>query len=720
MKQNLKRKYSLLAVTLLLAFSASAAEIWVAPNGNDANQGTEQHPLGTISMAQQKARYLRQTGDPAIKDGIQVILKAGTYQLEKPLLFGPEDSGTKESPTTFRAEKGAKVVISGGVKVTGWQQVKGNIYNAHLDRDPKLRSLFVNGKRMRMAEIDQPVKALGNWGKFKITGNEPWAFGAGSAIDGIKFPSEEVKSYQNPEDIELVQFNVWTEKILCARDIEQFGDTTVIKLQQPYGAIAATMAWAGAINYSRDFVIRNAFELLDSPGEFYFNRKTKTLYYYKSDGDDIEQADVIAPTSDGLIHIKGESTSDRVKYLRFKGITFSYDSWNLMDVAGSHGFAGIQSLGLAVKYIPGGNWHPSEYNSTDVPRGAIQVENAEGIEFVRNRFEHIGSAIAINLVNDVKNSKVEGNYFNDLLGNVVSVGYPQHYEIGDDGKPAEGAESMTVPPKPSKETNAAMGVNLVNGVKNSQVEGTSYNHLPGVNVDKSMLQHYQAGVEGLCEYITVANNYIRNVSLDFRQVEAITSFFVANTKIEHNDIEGTPYGAITCGWWWGNAGIPHSKVAKNNSISFNKAGDTHQVLEDGGIIYLLGEQPGTKVEGNYLFNGPRCIYPDDGSAYLTITRNVIDNNSLWLHIWTSRCHDIVARDNYVANSKVMDNGTNDIIENTHLFRDAGKFSGEELKIITKAGIEEQFKDIIPETEPKKILIYPNDFKQGDIHQYFIN
>ncbi|HKJ40893.1 MAG TPA: hypothetical protein VKA27_02320, partial [Sunxiuqinia sp.] len=433
--------------------------------------------------------------------------------------------------------------------------------------------------------------------------------------------------------------------------------------------------------------------------------------------EDMAQANVIAPTSDGLIHIKGESTSDRVKYIQFNGFTFSYDSWNLMDVAGSRGFAGIQSLGLAVKYIPGGNWHPSEYNSTDVPRGAIQVENAENIEFVRNRFERVSSAVAINLVNDVKNSRVEGNYFNDLLGNAVSVGYPQHYKIGDNGKPAESAESMTVAPKPSKETSAAVGVNLVSGVKNGQIEETSYNNLPGGNVDKSMVQHYKAGVEGLCENITVANNYIRNVSLDFRQVEAITSFFVANTKIEHNNIKGTPYGAITCGWWWGNSGIPASKVAKNNSVSFNKAGDTHQVLDDGGIIYLLGEQPGTKIEGNYLFHGPRCIYPDDGSAYLTITKNVIDNNSykwMWLHIWTSRCHDIVARDNYVINNLLMDNGTNDIVEDTHSFRDAGKFSGKALKIIAKAGIEDQYKDIVPKTEPEKISIYPKDFKQKDV------
>lgn len=660
MKPIFRLNCELLLLSLLTAFSVSAAEIWVSPDGDDCNPGTEQEPMATVLMAQYKARELRRLNDPAIKNGIQIILKDGVYVLDEPLLFWPEDSGTAQSPTVIRAANGAKPVISGGVSIKGWQQVNDNLYKAHLDRDSKLRTLFVNGKRKRMAGTDQPVRGLGNWGKFEIEGNEPWAFGAGSAIDGIKFNSEDIQLYQNPEDVELVQFNVWTEKILCAREIEQFGDTTVIKLQQPYGAIATTMAWAGKINYKKSFVIRNALELLDSAGEFYFDRRTKTIYYY-GDGEDMTTAEVIAPASGGLVQIKGTSNKSKVSNIRFEGLTFSYDDWQLMEVGGSHGFAGIQSLALAVKYIPGGNWHPSEYNSTDVPPGTIQVENAENIEFVRNRFEGISSAIAINLVNDVKSCRIEGNCFNDLLGNAVNIGHPQHYRIGD------GAI-------------------------------------------------YKKGVEGLCENITIANNYIRNVSLDFRQVEAITSFFVANTSIEHNDIAGTPYGAITCGWWWGNSGIPASTVAKNNSIRFNKAGDTHQVLDDGGIIYLLGEQPGTIIEGNYLFNGPRCIYPDDGSAYLTITRNVVGNPSykwMWLHIWTKRCHDIVARDNYVKNNLLMDNGTHNIIENTYSFRE-DEFSGEALKILEKAGIEDEFKDIIPDSEPQKISIHPKDFKERDV------
>ena len=661
MKMKMKmKKYLILLVFIGVSVCGSAADIWVSTTGRDSNPGTERMPMFSPYAALLKARELRKKNDSSIKNGINIILKEGEYLLREPLLLGPDDSGTNESPTIIMAQKGAKVILSGGIHVTGWQQLEGHIYKAHLDCDAKLRTLFVNGIRRHMAGTEVPVNGFGNWGTFEIKGDELWAFGSGSAIDGIKFASKDIKLCKNPEDIELVQFNVWTEKILCVRDIEQMDDTTIVKLQQPYGAIATTMAWAGKINYNKKFVIRNAFGLLDSPGEFYFDHKSKTLYYY-NDNEDMSTADVIAPLSEGLIHIKGNSNNSRVENICFEGITFSYDHWQLMDVAGSHGFAGIQSLGLAVKYIPGGNWHTSEYNSTDVPRGTIQVENADNIEFIRNRFEGLSSGVAINLVNDVKNTRVEGNYFNNILGNAVNIGHPQHYKIGD---------------------------------------GAIYGE----------------GTEGLCENIWVVNNYLRNLCLDFRQVEGITAFFTANTCIEHNDIAGMPYGAIACGWWWGNSGIPPSTLSKNNSVSFNKAGDTHQVLDDGGIIYLLGEQPNTMIEGNYLFNGPRCIYPDDGSAYLTITRNVVNNPGykwMWLHIWTKRCHDIVAHDNYVKNNLLMDNGTNNTIEKNYAFRE-DEFSAEAKKIIKSAGIEDEFEDIIPKKEPEKINIYPVEFKERDV------
>ena len=655
--RNLQKIVVVLCFSILYFFSSEVRAqkvFYVAPGSvENGGKGTLNSPFTSLAQAMKAVEKVNKN----MSGDVTVYLRGGTYLLSSPLVFKENDSGTNGHQVVYQAYNNEVPMISGGKQVTGWTKVDGNIYKATLNSDAKLRSLFVNGVRMRMAGGEKPIKGMGSWGKFTVSGNEHWALGEGTAVDGIKFSASDINVYKNPEDVELVQDNVWTEKILCARDMEKVENDIIVKLQQPYGAILSSMAWAGRINYEKDFFIRNAFELLDSPGEFYFDRPSHTLYYY-SQGEDMSKAEVIAPLTEGLFRLYGSSTASRVQNIRFEGITFSYDTWGLMKVDNSYGFGGIQSLGLAIKYIPGGNWHPTKYNSTDVPAGTIDLKNCSNVAFVRNRFEHIGSATSISMVNDVVNSEVTGNTFYDMLGNSVNVGHPQHYEIGDG-------------------------------------------------------DIYKAGVEGVCKNIGVTNNYIRSACLDFRQVEGITAFFVENVKLNHNDINGTPYGAITCGWWWGNAGIPASTVAKNNSICYNKAGNSHRILDDGGILYVLGEQPNSIMSHNYIFNGPRCIYPDDGSAYWTITENTIlnSNHGLWLHIWSPRCHDIIANDNYVKDNAVMDNGTNDVVSNVHAFRTTD-FSDEAKKIIEGAGLEEKYKDIAPVNEWREVSIYPQVEKKG--------
>ena len=600
------------------------------------------------AMATLKKATKRQKAD------IEFRLKGGIYRLNEPLRFTEEMGGKNGFKVRVTAAPGERPILSGGVQITGWERVEGNLFKAPFACDHKLRTLIVGGKRARMAGTNAPIQALGAYGEIEITGNEPWAFGAGKTVKGLRFKqSAEVMPFRNGEDIELIQNNVWTEKILCAAKVEKWGEEIAIEFQQPYSAILNSLAWAGKTKYEGSFLIRNAYELLDEAGEFYFDRAAQTIYYI-SHGEDLAKVEVIAPMTEGLLRVEGTSCSSCVENIEFEGLTFAYDAWNLVDMEGSHGFGGIQSLGLAMKYIPDGNWHPTKYNSVDVPEGTVVVKNARGIRFHRNHFRHLGSAVAVSLVNDVCESEVIGNTFNDLLGNAVSVGHPQHYEIGDGD--------------------------------------------PGCV--------FAPGIEGICRDIAITNNYIRNVSLDFRQVEAIVGFFCRNVKIDHNDIYGTPYGAIALGWWWGNARIPESTTSGNNSISYNRAGHTHTMLTDGGIIYMLGRQPGSVARRNYLFDGPRCIYPDDGSSGWLIEENfIVSLYQLWLHIDSDRNYDIRMVNNHVKDNRLCNSGNGTTIEGTKVYRNV-PFSDEALAIQDESGLEPAYHDLLPKQEPEALQVIP--------------
>jgi hypothetical protein len=626
--------------SLLRSGSSSFREFYVSPTGADTYPGTKAKPFQTLARARDAVRAVNRhmTGN------IVVYLRGGTYPVTAPVDFTSADSGCNGFKVVYRAFDQEAPILSGGVLVTNWSLDHNNIYRANLDWDGKLRSLYVNGVRASLTRAD--FKGQGPWGEFIVKGDEPWAETPGKTLDGIRFNSAELPVFSNASDVEVLQHRVWNFLVMGAREMSVEGNYTVVKLQQPYGAIAATMAWHCNLDPTNKFTLRNAYELLKSPGQFYFNRATHTLYYFAKQGEDMSAATVIAPLSEGLVRIAGVSTNDRARNLVFTGLTFSYDHWLLKQIGDSRGMVGVQSLGLYTRFRADGNWHKDHYDLCDLPQATVDLRNCDNIRFERNRFTHLAGGVAISLVNDVVDSAVVGNVFYDLSGNAINIGHPQHYIIGD---------------------------------------GPLFN----------------AGIEGVCARIQVKNNLIRNASLDFKQEEAISGFFTESVEISHNDIRGVPYGGIALGWWWGNGEIPPSKVSKNNIISCNRVVDTQQELyRDGGAIYVLGEQPGGRIESNYVRSITRSIYPDDGSAYWTISNNVLDprdNRDIpvrkqrpWLFLWTPRIHDLKVDNNYTTVTNITANATNTVVTNTHF---EPQFSPAAQGIATAAGLEPAYKDI---------------------------
>jgi len=105
-----------------VACHAASVTIYVATDGDDANPGTRRAPLRTLEAARGKVRALKQAG-PLPQGGLTVELAPGRYTMCRPLALTAEDSGTAESPVTYRARPGAHVVLDGGRMLTAWTRV---------------------------------------------------------------------------------------------------------------------------------------------------------------------------------------------------------------------------------------------------------------------------------------------------------------------------------------------------------------------------------------------------------------------------------------------------------------------------------------------------------------------------------------------------------------------------------------------------------------------
>ena len=144
----------------------------------------------------------------------------------------------------------------------------------------------------------------------------------------------------NKDDLEIINGTTWNENIVCVRDVVTTSDNfRGLLFQQPYGAIAQLPGWNAGFSVSGTHTIYNAFEFLNAPGQFYFDKTTGTLYYYPRSGENMATADVQAPVVEKLIDIAGTSNTNRVKNLTFQGITFQNTDYNLYTVASSRGKA---------------------------------------------------------------------------------------------------------------------------------------------------------------------------------------------------------------------------------------------------------------------------------------------------------------------------------------------------------------------------------------------
>ncbi|WP_230395082.1 RICIN domain-containing protein [Plantactinospora alkalitolerans] len=592
---------------------------------------------------------------------INVYFRGGNYPVSSTIELGSGDSGTNGYRVIYAAYPNETPVFDGGVQVTGWTQHSGNIWKAPLDRANKLRALYVNDKRAYMAS--KTISSAGCYGTYNITaGQAAWAWESGSQCDGAKYSLSDFPAIaRNQDDIEIETGTTWTTAMVAVRQVTTSSDgaNRVALFQQP-GAAIAQGAYNGNAQIGGSHKLMNAYEFLDTAGEFFFDKSSRTLYYYKSSSENLSTARVFAPNNvTTLLRIAGTSTSSHARNITVSGLTVQHSDWNLFNVAGS-AFKQAQQGNLGAQAYAKGNFHVYYYRNVDVTPGIIQVQNADAIVLQRNRVQHTG-ADGINMINDVQNTQLIGNYTNDVAGSAITVGHPQHVYIGD---------------------------------------YTSTNR-----------EKFSTQVEGLPKNIEIKNNYIYDSAVLFNGHSPISAYFVDTLTVQRNRIEKAPWSGITLGWgWWNFDGSSGSiapnrptTTAKNNNISYNHIIDTVQRLSDTAPIYTLGSQPGTMITNNYLQGVPSGhkygLHPDEGSAYITFRDNVlsVDKNITWLINSDDfgRKHDLSLTQIYgpinkVSNKNLPNSTVHDILVSSDYVWPAVAYG-----IAANSGLEDSFRDIIP-------------------------
>lgn len=314
-----------------LSACANGQILYVSPIGNDSwsgrvdqpNSDNSDGPLATLIGARDKIRQLKSAGE--IKEPIDVVVAAGTYQMLQPLLLTETDSGTKTCPITYRAAAGTKPVFSGGKRITGFTQDSSGLWKVRIP-DPAegkwyFEQLFVNGRRAQRARTP-------NEGYFQIAAvQQKMLDDSNRAEQTVTANRDDIAplfalNKQQLRDVNFMVYHKWdnTRRFIDAVDMQTNTIVTAGKTMKPWNP------WKKGCRYH----LENYRAALDLPGEWFLSRNGM-LYYKPLEGEKINSVEVVAPVLERFIHLKGQKSP--VRYIRFDGLYFRY-AQKLMEPSG--------------------------------------------------------------------------------------------------------------------------------------------------------------------------------------------------------------------------------------------------------------------------------------------------------------------------------------------------------------------------------------------------
>jgi hypothetical protein len=377
-----------------------AARFYVSPDGSDAWSGRRASrgrtgadgPFATLERARDAVRQLKREQGGALQQSVIVSVRGGMYRLREPLVFAPEDSGTTACPVTYAAYQNERPVISGGRAVTGWRQALVNGRQLWVADIPDVRAgqwyfhqLWVKGERRTRARHP-------NDGFLRIasvpdvTAETQWNQGQSR----FQFAPGDIRLWKNLQDVDVVVLHLWIDSRMAVTAVDE--PQRIVSF-----AASSRFRLTDGAEPAR-YYVENALELLDTPGEWYLDRKTGTLYYLPLPGEEMERVEVVAPALTELLWLKGKPEAGQfVEHLRFRGLSFAHADW----------------------WLPRDN--PGDVQAAHQVPGAIRGDGARHCAFEGCTVAHV-SSYAIELSRGCRQNRIVGCELFDLGAGGVKIG----------------------------------------------------------------------------------------------------------------------------------------------------------------------------------------------------------------------------------------------------------------------------------------------------------
>lgn len=322
----------LLAVALCGARAAEPTVVYVAINGNDAwsgrlaapNAAGTDGPFATLTRARDEVRKLKVDGP------VTVRVRGGIYRLNETLQLEQADSGTADAPVVWEAAPGETVRFLGGARLTDWQPVSDPAVKARLTPAAREQVVQVDLADAGVKDLGRPAPVGGRAAQLicnskylplaRYPNEGEWLRVSGIPQGGTLVKTERASHYgrwaydsDRPSHWQDVS-DLWVHGywVFDWRDEYQH----VEKLDLDHQEVHPTQPYHHyGYKQGQRFYFLNILEELDSPGEWYLDRKAQRLYLWPP--EKLDQAELIFPELQAPMVVLQDAS-----YVRLRGFTF--------------------------------------------------------------------------------------------------------------------------------------------------------------------------------------------------------------------------------------------------------------------------------------------------------------------------------------------------------------------------------------------------------------
>lgn len=560
--------------------STAQVSLYVATTGSDTHPGSIEKPFKTIEKAITQAQ---QANGKVVK----ILIRKGTYYVDKTLTINALNASF--SSLEIAGYRNEAVVISGGKAVhLRWKPFQKGIYQAFVPDTVSFEQLFVNGQLQHLARYpnyDANARVF-----------------RGTASDAIS--AERVKTWKNPAGgyVHALHAGEWG------------GFHYLIKGKNDRGELTLEGGWQNnrpAPMHKQYRFVENIWEELDAPGEWFFDRPTRTLYFFPPQNINLSTALVEVSALKNTIELRGTAEKP-LRNIRLKNLHFVQNERSFMETK---------------EPLVRSDW-------TFYRGGAVLFDGTENCRTTDCEFSNLGGN-AVVLSNYNRHDTVSGCHIHHIGASAVAfIGDPKavrspsfRYELSI---PYDRLDKTPGPQSNHYPQECAVTNNLIHDMGQLEKQAT------GVQIEMS-------------SSITVSHNSIYNTP---RAGINIGDGAWGGHILEYNDVFNTvletgDHGAFNS-WgrdrfWYANRRYMDSLVAvhpelilldaqKQTTIRNNRFRCDHGWdidLDDGSSNY--------HIYNNVCLNGGLKLRE---GFYRKVENNIMVNNSFHPHVWFKNSGDV--------------------------------------------------------------------------------